>query len=67
MIRWSEFRQNYCKHIGGYLEFNKDEGPVKACCYKDGKPAQGWADWQPCTKENCPALKGGNNGNDGRI
>ena len=57
MIRWSDFRKNYCKHQGAILEFNKEEGPVLACCYKDKKLAQLWEDWQPCTKENCPALK----------
>ena len=59
MIRFSEFRDNYCKHQGAWLEFDKDEGTVKACCFKDGKPAEGWADWQKCCKENCPALKEG--------
>ena len=59
MIRWSEFRAHYCKHQGATLEFDKDDGAVPACCYKDGKLAECWADWQPCTQDNCPALKGG--------
>ena len=59
MIRWSDFKENYCRHQGGYLEFEKGKGAVLACCYKNGRPAQGWDDWQPCTKENCPALKEG--------
>ena len=39
------------------MRFNEKDGAVLACAYKDGKPAQSWDDWQPCTKENCPALK----------
>ncbi len=59
MIRFSEFRKKYCKHQSAFLEFEKDEGVVPACCYKDGKAAESWADWVPCNQENCPALKGG--------
>lgn len=58
MIRFSEFRDHYCRHQMANLEFDKDEGVVLACGFKDGKPAQNWSDWQPCTKENCPALRG---------
>lgn len=57
MIRWSEFRKHYCKHQGAIMRFNEKDGAVLACGYKDGQPAQTWDDWQPCTKENCPALK----------
>ena len=59
MIRWSEFRKHYCKHQGAIMRFNEKDGAVLACAYKYGKPAQSWDDWQPCTKENCPALKEG--------
>lgn len=59
MIRFSDFRDNYCKRQGAMLVFDKDEGAIKACAYKDGEPAQSWADWQPCNKDNCPALKEG--------
>lgn len=59
MIRWSEFQKNYCKHQSAILSFDGNEEAVKACSYKDGKAAQSWTDWQPCTKENCPALKEG--------
>lgn len=58
MIRFSEFRDNYCKHQGAWFEFDEGEGVVKACGFKDGKPARSWADWQKCCKENCPVLKG---------
>lgn len=59
MIRWSEFQKNFCKHQNALIVFDKDVGAVPACCYKDKKVAESWNDWQPCTKENCPALKGG--------
>lgn len=59
MIRWSEFRKHYCKHQSAFTEFEKGQGLVPVCCYKDGKPAESWADWQPCTQDNCPALKEG--------
>ena len=59
MIRWTEFRKNYCKHQGAFIEFEEGKGAVLACCYKGGKSAECWSDWQPCTKENCPALKEG--------
>ena len=57
MIRWTEFRKNYCKHQGAFIEFEEGKGAVLACCYKGGKSAECWSDWQPCMKENCPALK----------
>lgn len=57
MITWSNFSSNYCKHRGAILEFNKEDGPVMACCFKDERPAESWADWQQCNKKNCPALK----------
>ena len=61
MIRWSEFRKKYCKHQMAIIKFNKEDGAVPACCFKNETPAQSWEDWQPCTKENCPALKEGGN------
>ena len=57
MIRWREFRDNYCKHQNGILVFGDDTSAKLGCSYKDGKNAQSWADWQPCSKANCPALK----------
>ena len=56
-IRFSEFRDNYCKHQNAFLVFNENEEAVNACSYKDGKIAQSWSDWQPCTAQNCPALR----------
>lgn len=56
MLRFSDFRDNYCKHQAAYLSFEGEEA-VKACSYKEGKVASAWSDWQPCTSENCPALK----------
>ena len=53
-----EVLMQHCKHQAAYMKFDEDDAPVAACGYKDGKPAQCWADWQPCTKENCPLLKG---------
>jgi hypothetical protein len=55
MFEW--FRDEYCSHQSAYHSFGKDEPAVAACLYKDGKPAAGFADWQKCTKENCPFIK----------
>lgn len=57
MIRWSEFRDKYCKHQGAILKFGEDRDVVPGCCFKDEKLAQSWYDWQPCTAKNCPAMK----------
>ena len=59
MIRWTEFRDKYCKHQMAILRFTEDGPAGKACCFKNGKNAINWSDWQECTEENCPALKGG--------
>ena len=44
-----EVLQSACKHQGWIKE-----GGVRMCSFKDRHPAQCWADWQQCTKQNCP-------------
>lgn len=55
---WERFRDNYCKQQMAYRQFAKDEPSVKACCYKNEQRAKTWDDWQKCTYDNCPFMKG---------
>ena len=62
---WERFRDKYCNKQMATLKFNemgeqdKDGKKQKACCYKNEKNARCWDDWQRCTYDNCPFLKGG--------
>lgn len=36
-----------CRNQGAFIN------GVASCCFKDGKKAHTWADWQPCKRCNC--------------
>lgn len=57
MTAFEHFRDNYCGHQSGYMEFEEGKGAVAGCSFKDEKSASCWEDWQPCTLENCPFFK----------
>ena len=56
-MTFEHFQKDYCKHQGATLNFDGEDTAVKACSYKNLRPAQSWADWQRCTEENCPFMK----------
>lgn len=43
-----EVLQSVCRHQGWIQD------GTKMCSFKDKHPAKCWADWQQCTKQNCP-------------
>ena len=57
-INFEWFRDKYCIHQAGSITFGDDEEASRGCTYKDEKDATCWADWQKCTRENCPFMKG---------
>lgn len=68
---WENFRDNYCKKQGGFLRFDflghktedKMHEVVKGCCFRDKHREKPWDNWQPCTFDRCPFLKGEKNDN----
>ena len=55
---WERFRDLYCKKQMAYRSFAKGEPAVKACCFRNERNAKQWSEWQKCTYNNCPFLKG---------
>ena len=56
-VDFDRFR-NYCKHQSGTFKPEGSEEYVKGCTFKNEKNATCWADWQECSRANCPYLKG---------
>ena len=62
---WEDFRDNYCKKQNAILCFDemgkidrKDGTAHKACCFTPKYINEPWDNWQRCTYDNCPFLKG---------
>ena len=63
---WERFRDNYCKKQMGYFRFDengqitKDDNfeIVKGCCFRAKHLEEYGDNWQPCTFDRCPFVKG---------
>lgn len=63
---WERFRDNYCKKQMGYFRFDengqitKDYNfeVVKGCCFRPKHLEKYGDNWQPCTFDRCPFVKG---------
>lgn len=61
---WEDFRDNYCKKQGALFPFDEmgkkiKEGELqKACCFRDKSIKEPFDNWQRCTYDNCPFIKG---------
>lgn len=62
---WERFRDEYCNKQMAIMKFNemgeldKDGKKQKACCFRDKHINEPFDNWQRCTYDNCPFLKGG--------
>lgn len=57
VIAFDKFCEN-CRHRGWYRKSTETEPGAHMCGYANKRLAQCWADWIPCTEDNCPLLKG---------
>lgn len=51
-----EIFHEHCRHRGWYRKATETEPGAHMCGYASKRLAQCWADWIPCTEENCPLL-----------